>query len=86
MPDATGNWILYYRNVARDIVGIWSGDYAALRQLEIEIRCIDPGNYLCLHHLPLVTAATLDQHKADVLQQMTSHAVDHTVAEPLSQI
>lgn len=84
MPDATGNWILYYRNVARDIVGIWSGDYAALRQLEITIRCIDPGNYLCLHHLPLVTADTLDQHTNNILQQIST--TDHNVSKLLSQI
>lgn len=43
--------ILYYRNVTRDIVMIKYGDYATLRQLEQEIRMIDPGNYIALHEL-----------------------------------
>lgn len=53
VPEAA--FVLYYRNVPRDVVLVEMGDYATLRKLEQEIRMIDPGNYLAIHDLTLVT-------------------------------
>lgn len=53
IPAAT--FVLYYRNVPRDVVLVETGDYATLRKLEQEIRLIDPGNYLAIHELIPVT-------------------------------
>lgn len=53
--------ILYYRNVPRNVVMVKTGDYETLRQLEQEIRLIDPGNYLALHKLEPVTQDQIEK-------------------------
>ena len=62
-------WVLYYRNVTQDIVGIWTGQYSALRQMELEIRLKDPGNYLAIHCLPIITQDNVKEEIEKVLKE-----------------
>lgn len=62
----TAIYMLYYRNVPRDIVMVEIGDYETLRKLEQEIRLMDPGNYLALHEMTPVTEDRIPLILADL--------------------
>jgi hypothetical protein len=51
------------------MVGVWTGQYSALRQMELEIRLKDPGNYLAIHCLPIITQDNVKEEIEKALKE-----------------